>query len=289
MMKIKINENKLRQLIRKQLKECLQSTNSQIVQISENKITKMIVDVAESVLTEDFNRLSTQDAEYMEAVESGDMEKAGAMVRAAFKAKFPNTKVVDENGEPLIMSHNTNYEDFYIFDKNRIGQGQGQSFNGPGFNFAKGNGCDIYGNRSIKSYLNAMKPLMSSSLTITKSEIRSIIFELNGRNENGDKIENSYGRSVNEAVATLYELGNDLDIYATIGMEYSGKKTDVIEVFEKRGYDSTIEYGDDGTISVGVVFEPNQIKSAEAVTYDNEGNVIPLSERFNKSRNDIRF
>ena len=29
------------------------------------------------------------DAEYMAAVESGDMEKAGAMVKAAFKARFP--------------------------------------------------------------------------------------------------------------------------------------------------------------------------------------------------------
>lgn len=34
---------------------------------------------------------------------------------------------------------------------------------------------------------------------------------------------------------------------------------------------------------------PNQIKSADPVTYDDNGNVIPLSERFNKNNNDIRF
>lgn len=50
-----------------------------------------------------FSVTPEQDAEYMRAVESGDMEKAGAMVKAAFKAKYPNTKVVDENGEPLVV------------------------------------------------------------------------------------------------------------------------------------------------------------------------------------------
>jgi hypothetical protein len=37
-----------------------------------------------------------------------------------------------------------------------------------------------------------------------------------------------------------------------------------------------------------VVGNPNQIKSADPVTYDNQGNVIPLSKRFNTSSNDIR-
>lgn len=38
-----------------------------------------------------------------------------------------------------------------------------------------------------------------------------------------------------------------------------------------------------------VVFDPSQIKSAEAITRDNSGNVIPLSERFKKQSSDIRF
>jgi hypothetical protein len=38
-----------------------------------------------------------------------------------------------------------------------------------------------------------------------------------------------------------------------------------------------------------VAFEPNQIKSADAVTYDDAGNVIPLSQRFNQQREDIRY
>ena len=38
-----------------------------------------------------------------------------------------------------------------------------------------------------------------------------------------------------------------------------------------------------------VTFNFEQIKSADPVTYDNNGNVIPLSERFNKDNNDIRY
>ncbi len=38
-----------------------------------------------------------------------------------------------------------------------------------------------------------------------------------------------------------------------------------------------------------VVFDPNQIKSADPVVYDNAGEVIPLSERFNDQNNDIRY
>jgi hypothetical protein len=38
-----------------------------------------------------------------------------------------------------------------------------------------------------------------------------------------------------------------------------------------------------------VVFNPEQIKSADPVTYDDTGNVIPLSQRFQTSSQDIRF
>ena len=38
-----------------------------------------------------------------------------------------------------------------------------------------------------------------------------------------------------------------------------------------------------------VVFDPTRIKSAAPVTYDDNGNVIPLSERFNRKNEDIRY
>lgn len=38
-----------------------------------------------------------------------------------------------------------------------------------------------------------------------------------------------------------------------------------------------------------VIRNPEQIKSADAVTYDDAGNAIPLSERFNMEKKDIRY
>ena len=38
-----------------------------------------------------------------------------------------------------------------------------------------------------------------------------------------------------------------------------------------------------------IAFQPNQVKQSDAVTYDNDGNVIPLSKRADKANDDIRF
>ena len=63
------------------------------------------------------------------------------------------------------------------------------------------------------------------------------------------------------------------------------------------GYDG-IELADDGhryidgkreDVHTFIVFKNTQIKSADPVTYDDNGNVIPLSERFQESKSDIRY
>lgn len=40
---------------------------------------------------------------------------------------------------------------------------------------------------------------------------------------------------------------------------------------------------------VYIIFDPTSVKSADPVTYDDSGNVIPLSERFNPKKRDIRY
>lgn len=55
------------------------------------------------------------------------------------------------------------------------------------------------------------------------------------------------------------------------------------------GYDGVIKMWGDGSVVEAAVFDPNQIKSADPITRDNAGNVIPLSERFDLSSKDIRF
>lgn len=57
---------------------------------------------------------------------------------------------------------------------------------------------------------------------------------------------------------------------------------------QNEGYDGVIRE-EDGVIWEYVAFNPNQIKSADPITYDDAGNVIPLSERFNPEKEDIRY
>jgi len=56
------------------------------------------------------------------------------------------------------------------------------------------------------------------------------------------------------------------------------------ELLKSLGYDSLIDKGDHI-----VVFDPEQIKSADDFTYDDQGREIPLEERFNKNKKDIRY
>lgn len=54
------------------------------------------------------------------------------------------------------------------------------------------------------------------------------------------------------------------------------------------GYDGVIRT-ENGEIVEYMAFDPEQIKSAEPVVYDDNGKVIPLSERFNSKSRDIRY
>ena len=60
--------------------------------------------------------LRERDEEYMKAVESGDMETAQRMVDEAAKKAMPHTKILDEDGNPLIVYHGSS-EDFTVFDR----------------------------------------------------------------------------------------------------------------------------------------------------------------------------
>lgn len=81
---------------------------------------------------------------------------------------------------------------------------------------------------------------------------------------------------------------------AWYNLDFNGMhNTDEIAVWAKQnGYDAVhfknlYDYGD--LADDYCFFSPNQVKSADPVTYDDNGKIIPLSERFNPESNDIRF
>ena len=56
-----------------------------------------------------------------------------------------------------------------------------------------------------------------------------------------------------------------------------------------QGYDGVVRTEADGSIYEYMAFDPEQIKSAEPVVYDDRGGVVPLSKRFDFTNPDIRF
>tara|TARA_Y100000817_G_scaffold314959_1_gene316467 strand:- start:6976 stop:13851 length:6876 start_codon:yes stop_codon:yes gene_type:complete len=67
------------------------------------------------------------------------------------------------------------------------------------------------------------------------------------------------------------------------------RKGDIVQAREE-GHDGVIFKNDYDLTEADnyVVFEPEQIKSADPFTYDDQGNLIPLSERFDTKSDDIR-
>ena len=72
-----------------------------------------------------------------------------------------------------------------------------------------------------------------------------------------------------------------------IGEDLDGSK--IKDIALDGNHDGVIQLRSNGEIGDLVVYSSNQIKSADPVTYDEQGNVIPLSQRFDQSRDEISY
>lgn len=71
-----------------------------------------------------------------------------------------------------------------------------------------------------------------------------------------------------------------------VGYNLDGSK--IKSYAQENGHDGVVQLKRNGEIGDLVAYHPNQIKSADPVTYNDQGNIIPLSRRFNDSTDDIR-
>ena len=123
-----------------------------------------------------------------------------------------------------------------------------------------------------------------------------IDFDLYGWQERGDDYRGYY------YVPTDYTWDKDFDPddFDPSQLDLKARTRQIAKWAKAHGYDSvrinnvydggphSDDYGD-GFGDIGIFFSKEQVKSADPVTYDDQGNVIPLSERFNTSEPDIRY
>lgn len=258
------------------------------------------------------------DEAYKDAVDAGDMKMAQALVDAAAESAMADSQVRDENGKLLHMYHGTRAaEKFYVFDTfnersdndlSNVGSHFGPK--GTAQEFSKDNLYDVYLNLKKvweapfdffadiwnNAYLEALIDLRNQC---EKAEAKLIF----------DRIYDVY------PILATYDL-NEISIvdefYNDEGLEdsaetdsntgafkitkaWSDHRNAMVQIMrdmmEAEGFDG-ISYenwyeGEQDNLCY-VALYPSQIKSADAVTYDNQGNMIPLSQRFTDS-DDIRF
>ena len=253
------------------------------------------------------------DTSYMDAVNRGDTETAQMMVDEAAKNTMPNSLVRDENGNLLTVYHGSPSK-FTVFDHNRM-NAHGNS-HGRGFYFTEdknmAEGYEKDGGQLLKGYLNIEKPLSEEKVTIKKPDLLKLIkatceAEAKALVEDGgyDSVREAlpdtwvsnyvytYGMSMNDAyreVANIIysDADNDVDIIAEVTNGGAGNENTLKLTHDILGYDGVIYTNADGNHEF-VALTSNQFKSAEPITYDDSGNVIPLSQRFNAENEDIRY
>ena len=122
------------------------------------------------------------------------------------------------------------------------------------------------------------------------------------KGETFDPENNSHIQRVEDAIKDVREIQgrfkSETDDYnpetwKTKTYDFFEKNIDIIQAIKRAGFDGykdreSIDYKWSETPNIAI-FEPNNIKSADPATYDNEGKLIPLSQRFDTSKQDIRF
>ena len=200
-----------------------------------------------------------QDKAYMDAVERGDMEAAQRMVDEAARAAGYNVGPVWHGTRSKARPTE--------FDTNRQGQLTGNDI--PGTYFT-----------DTKEYARAVG--MAGPLG-SKYEPDAYYLRLS----------KMAGRDQENAARYVPDAGMERGAGTHRGIDgkrYLLKGRDGAEIrarLEAQGYD-----GVDRNWSLAhewIAFSPSQIKSADPVTRDDAGRVVPLSERFNEGSNDIRF
>ena len=203
------------------------------------------------------------DAEYQRYVESWNKESAQRMVDE--KAKNMGA-VLDENGNPLKLYRGT-MGGQTVFAKET-------TLNGKIYTIDNIDVASKYGDKSGKATEIAHQ---------IKGEKST--YALYGFPKKMLTIDAQYG------VWSDLVIPNELLKYAD--GRYKATNGEIAEWAELEGYDSLrINNVRDGSFDVGneiIFFDENLVKSADPVTYDDNGNVIPLSERFNENDNDIRY
>ena len=226
-------------------------------------------------------RFSDRDTEYLELAK--DPVKNEARLR----------ELVDEAARKLGYTvrglHSTNAK-FTVFDINKTEE---TNFHGKGIyftnslsdlenNYENYEGPDPWNKIEARAYeLVDEKYGLSYEDTLTSDP------------EVVDKLNECYDEAIAEFRKTQRRITAYLKFDNPIVLEKGGSRDYDISghdgIIDKQVYENFGHSGMDENTVHYVVLNPRNIKSADLITYDDDGNIIPLSQRFNDANDDIRY
>lgn len=247
-----LSENK------KETKSWFQSLGTQKLPLGGNKFgfIRIISQQEDSVKQFQKKVTAEQDADYLGAVNRGDKEAAQRMVEEAAK----------EAGYTVKGYHGTRSK----FTTFRTESSMAVGGKVPIFLSADMDTASSYGGNVMPLYVKADN---------------LFTFDGGGMAANNMVIGNKLTK---EQIAIIEEAwGYKLDHVTTDQVAYAIRKEGKYDGVKFTWVKDS--YYDNHMTTVYAVFDGNQVKSADPVTYDDSGDVIPLSERFNAENNDIRY
>lgn len=209
----------------------------------------------------------TTDSVYMDAVEALPSEEEDFFGRIQGLREIQ--KMVDqkalENGYNIKAYHGTDAEPFNVFDRNKLRHGRQY---GDGFYFSPYEEvADTYGHETREYYLKA------NGMTLNELFNRPAAQEYRDFDNKEEAL--AFARKKRKQ---FEENGQGIERFRPESRRVNGKYR--------------VTYTTIGSFQNNVILvatEPEYIKSAEPITYDDNGNVIPLSKRFDQESADTRF
>ena len=249
-------------------------------------------------------RLQELDKKYLAAVDSDDMETAQKMVDEAAKAA----------GYTVRAWHQT-ARDFTVFNTNNPVAALNDSETPNGI-FFKTNDHDIglEGKKQMPMFLNLGRTLNFKNREEANAWYRKNVDGYDALAKKMESVIKPIDDQMQEIENQMFAAGTTDEEYERLDKEwnallekmhveedkYRGQLRALLDEYflgKNKPYDS-IHLGYDGhryvdgkreNVETYIVFSNTQAKSADPVTYDDNGNVIPISERFNTKNEDIRF
>ena len=214
---------------------------------------------------------SDSDEEYMKAVEAGEMATCQKMVDEAAREAGYSMEVFrgDSDANNIFEYHPKDRQNFGIFTTQNKGIADSYSKSGA---------------MARRFYLKAPRVL---DLTDCNENVETYRWVHEWAKSFDEWIDPQTGEPLDPADAVAY---GELHSYEG---DWSMERWDDLQATAKTdGYDALIVpdwHRHEGENVSVVVFDSSSLKLADAVTKDGQGNVIPLSKRFDSGSSDIRF